>query len=632
MAAPIIVPRVPSEDPSALQNFSLTVLSYLETISSGIRRLPPSQLAELGRPPHDNEFLKYMSSSDSSVSDPTPPTDLSHPISNYFVNSSHNTYLTGNQLYSQSSTDAYKNVLVRGCRCIEIDVWDGEPKSSSDEAERTSREEKGHRHRPHVPEAISNYGPFKRFHKEKSSAASTFPETNETDGAGESLDMPAPWTSSSTATRAEPRVLHGHTLTKEVPFRDVCQAIQEAAFLKSDLPIIVSLEVHAGAEQQEIMVEIMKLVWRDFLILPIFECTGLPSPESLRRKILVKVKYTDPKKTAAQLQPGENAVSSDLRSKSRDGSSSSASENEEPHAADDRKKKDKKSSIVPSLSSLGIYTRAYHFKSLTAPEATLPTHVFSLSEKKLMEVHASNGPTLFSHNRNYLMRAFPSGMRVRSDNLDPSVFWRKGVQMVALNWQRWDEGMMLNEGMFGGSNGYVLKPNGYLGKLSSSATTGLSRESQADAIAHRTLTLSIEIFAAQSIPLPLGDTRPSGFHPYVKCELHVEKPAERTGEPIEGGGKAKEGEYKWRGRTMKGTDVDFGAEKVEFKKIAGVVEELSFLRFKIQDEKIGKDDLAAWACIRLDRLRGGYRFVHLLDGAGLESKGVLLVAIQKTLI
>ena len=54
-------------------------------------------------------------------------------------------------------------------------------------------------------------------------------------------------------------------------------------------------------------------------------------------------------------------------------------------------------------------------------------------------------------------------------------------------------------------------------------------------------------------------------------------------------------------------------------------------RFKMQDDRIGQDDLAAWACIRLDRLRGGYRFVHLLDGAGFESKGVLLVYIQKTL-
>ena len=133
--------------------------------------------------------------------------------------------------------------------------------------------------------------------------------------------------------------------------------------------------------------------------------------------------------------------------------------------------------------------------------------------------------------------------------------------------------------MFSGSCGYVLKPNGYLGKPTSSALPHLSEESQGDAIEHRTLTLSIEVLAAQNVPLPLGDTKPSGFHPYVKCELHVETLAERTGGPIDRGGKAKEGEYKWRSRAMKGTEVNFGAEKVEFKEIPGVVEELSFLRY-----------------------------------------------------
>ena len=54
-------------------------------------------------------------------------------------------------------------------------------------------------------------------------------------------------------------------------------------------------------------------------------------------------------------------------------------------------------------------------------------------------------------------------------------------------------------------------------------------------------------------------------------------------------------------------------------------------RFKIQHDKIGQDDLAAWACFRLDRLRAGYRFVHLLDGAGFESKGMLFVHIEKIL-
>ena len=339
----------------------------------------------------------------------------------------------------------------------------------------------------------------------------------------------------------------------------------------SDLPVIVSLEVHATAEQQEIMVEIMETTWKGFLTPKANpECTVLPSPESLRRKILVKVKYTDPQKAA-------NKSPSKSQGKSPAPSSSSASEAEDVPV--EVKKKKKKTSVTASLSSLGVYTRAFHFKSLSSPEATLPTHVFSLGEKKFMEVHQSSGLTLFSHNRNYLMRAFPSGMRVRSDNLDPAVFWRKGVQMVALNWQRWDEGMMLNEGMFTGSAGYVLKPYGYRGKTISSSAPGISTESQADAITHKVLTLKIEIFAAQNLPLPLGDTKPDGFHPYVKCELHVEKPAERTGERIEGDGKSKEGEYKWKTRTRKGTEVDFGGEKIEFNAIPGVVEDLSFVRY-----------------------------------------------------
>ncbi|EOD46790.1 putative 1-phosphatidylinositol- -bisphosphate phosphodiesterase protein [Neofusicoccum parvum UCRNP2] len=437
---------------------------------------------------------------------------LDRPLNEYFISSSHNTYLLGRQVAGHSSTEAYIVALQRGCRCIEIDCWDG------------------------------------------------------SDG--------------------RPIVVHGRTLTTSVLFADCISVIHKYAFVSSPYPLIISLEVHCNPEQQAAMTEIMKAQFGDQLLLePLAgDSQVLPSPEELKHKILIKAKASEETDEKSNVTSDANSSRSRQRSFSSPftkpinidtsvipdspllssppsispperastfwgtprtsvtsaGASlhSSAEDSDSPLATPAEKKKKKKTSkIVPCLSALAVYTRGIKYSDFRAPEAKTYNHIYSFAERtfdNLCNKDSVSKELLEEHNTHCLMRVYPSGYRINSSNFDPIKFWRRGVQMAALNWQTYDLGQQINDAMFAAGvdrTGYVLKPQELREPRSRDAVNGLYRRTKQKKL----VKFSVEIISAQQLPRPSGMRSDASINPYVEFEMYSANDKARGAAIGEGG-------------------------------------------------------------------------------------------------
>uniref|UniRef100_A0A8C7SQK2 Phosphoinositide phospholipase C n=1 Tax=Oncorhynchus mykiss TaxID=8022 RepID=A0A8C7SQK2_ONCMY len=114
-----------------LLNFLLNEQREVATLEDALRLIEKYELDDSAK--HMNHmtkdgFLMYLQQEEGSIFNPAHKKvfqDMSQPINHYFISSSHNTYLMEDQLKGPSSTEAYIKALMKSCRCVELDCWDG---------------------------------------------------------------------------------------------------------------------------------------------------------------------------------------------------------------------------------------------------------------------------------------------------------------------------------------------------------------------------------------------------------------------------------------------------------------------------------------------------------------------------
>ncbi|NWX07152.1 PLCZ1 phosphodiesterase, partial [Caloenas nicobarica] len=408
-------------------------------------------------------FIRYLSSDDCSVFKKDHRTvyqDMNQPLCDYFISSSHNTYLISDQLIGPSDLWGYTSALLKGCRCLEIDCWDG------------SNNEPVVYHGHTLTSKILFRAVIQVVDK-YAFMASDYPVVL-------SLENHCSPTQQEVIAEHLQNTLGDKLLTSTLGDPEVTQ-----------LPSPEALK---------------------FKILIKNKKVGTIEEGMLRRNLDRQgetVEITDSENLSDEDETDETAPlcpKSDSTKRKSDRRSSPPPR---------KKAKMKKIKLALALSDLVIYTKSQKFVSF---EHSLENQKCyennSIGEVRARKFIKNSAREFISHTSRFLTRIYPKGTRTNSSNYNPQEFWNVGCQMVALNFQTPGVQMELQNGKFldNGGCGYILKPEFLRNRDSTFTPQNVGRYS-------KPMSLSIKLISGHQLP-PSNLSKTNKADPLVHVEIY----------------------------------------------------------------------------------------------------------------
>nr|BBG55861.1 phospholipase C [Nicotiana benthamiana] len=396
-------------------------------------------------------------------------------------------------------------------------------------------------------------------------------------------------------------VLHGRTLTTPVALIKCLRCIKEHAFSASEYPVVITLEDHLTPDLQAKVAEMITQTFGDMLFSPSECLKEIPSPESLKKRIMISTK--PPKEYLQAKEVKEKDASKKGAETSSQPDDSDEGEDDEDDEGDPKSEKN----VASEYKRLIAIHAGKGKGGLSDWLRVDPNNVrrLSLSEPALEKAVDTRSKEIIRFTQKNLLRVYPKGIRVDSSNYDPFVGWTHGAQMVAFNMQGYGRSLWLMHGMFraNGGCGYVKKPDLLL-------TAGPNNEvfDPTKKLPVKT-TLKVTVYMGDGWDKDFDQTHFDTYSPpdfYAKVGI--------AGVPADA--------IKKKTKTMDDNWIPTWDEKFEFPL---TVPELALLRIKVLDyNRSDKDEFAGQTCLPVPELRQGIRAVPLFDRKGEKYSSVKL--------